>query len=467
MTNHHTFQTISALVQRQRLDFIAKGAPSAEQRIEIIDRLIGLLVDNADEIADAVSDDFGHRSIDFSRVTEVLSPLGTLKRVKPKIADWMKPELRSSEGGNAWVRYQPKGVIGIMATWNFPMNLAFKGLADTIAAGNRVLIKPSEFTPRSSELLARLIGGQFDPEQISVVNGGSEVSQAFCAQPFDHLLFTGATSVGRQVMRAAADNLVPVTLELGGKSPAIISRSADMRVAVAKILTGKAHNAGQICLSPDYVFIPEERMDDFVSIALDTLTPHFPTLLNNPDYTSIINARHYARLLQYIQQAREAGVEVTALNPANEDFSNQPHYKMPITLLRDPGDELQVMQDEIFGPILPFKPYKRIEDVIDYVNKRPRPLALYWFGNDEKEEELVLDRTTSGGVTINNVIRHIGVDTLPFGGIGASGMGAYHGREGFLTFSHAKAVFRPVEGPDIMCPPFTANRDAVRSLITP
>ncbi|AYC34075.1 coniferyl aldehyde dehydrogenase [Pseudomonas cavernae] len=457
---------IRAILDKQRSAFLEAGPSSAAQRIELIDRAIGLLVDHEQEIIDAVAADFGHRSKDFTRVTEVLSPLMTLKQTKAQLAEWMKPESRHTDRGEAWVQYQPLGVIGIVSPWNFPVNLAFGGLAGALAAGNRVMIKPSEFTPQTSELMARMIRSVFAEEEVAVITGGPEVGQAFASQPFDHLLFTGATSIGRHVMRAAAENLVPVTLELGGKSPTIISRSADFKTAVTKVITGKMHNAGQICLAPDYVFVPEEKVAEFVATAKAVLAGFFPSLKDNPDYTSVINARHFARLQGYLAEAREAGVELIELNPAGEDFADQAHHKIAPTLLNNPGDQLKVMQDEIFGPLLPIKPYQTITEVVSYINAHPRPLGLYYFGSDADEEAYVLSRTTSGGVTLNDVIKHVGVESLPFGGVGPSGMGAYHGHDGFRAFSHARAVFRPAEGPDLMRPPYVEQvRQIVGSLI--
>ncbi|MNH07746.1 Coniferyl aldehyde dehydrogenase [compost metagenome] len=255
---------------------------------------------------------------------------------------------------------------------------------------------------------------------------------------------------------------MPVTLELGGKSPTIISRSADLAAAVKKIITGKLHNAGQICLAPDYVFVAEEKVAEFISLAKAEVAKLYPTLKNNPDYTSVINARHFQRLQGYLSEARAAGVQVLELNPAQENFADQPHHKIVPTLLINPDDSLKVMQDEIFGPLLPIKPYSDIQEVVAYINSHPRPLGLYYFGNHAAEESFVLSRTTSGGVCVNDVLRHAGVETLPFGGVGASGMGAYHGFDGFRTFSHAKAVLRAADGPDLMRPPYT---DQVRQLV--
>ena len=321
------------------------------------------------------------------------------------------------------------------------MNLTFTPLAGILAAGNRCMIKPSEYTPATSALMAELFPTVFDATEICVVTGGPQVGADFSGLPFDHLLFTGATSVARHVMRAASDNLVPVTLELGGKSPVVVSRSADMQKTADSIMTGKMLNAGQICLAPDYVFVPEERMDEFVSSAERSVKRMYPTLLDNPDYTSVINQRHYERLNGYIEEAKAKGAKVVEINPAGEDFRQQPHHKIAPTLVVDPDDSLSVMQDEIFGPVLPLKGYGKVDETIDYVNDHARPLGLYYFGADDAEEKEVLTRTTSGGVTVNDVVMHVAQEDLPFGGVGPSGMGSYHGLDGFRTFSHAKAVF--------------------------
>jgi len=303
------------------------------------------------------------------------------------------------------------------------------------------MIKPSEFTPATSELMARMLRSAYDETEVAVVTGGPAVGEAFSRQPFDHLLFTGATSIAYHVMRAAAENLVPLTLELGGKSPVIISKTAKMDETAAKIMTGKTLNAGQICLAPDYVFVPESRVDEFVTAATKSVTMMFPTMKDNPDYTSIINRRHYDRINSYVDDAKNKGAKLVEINPANEDFSQQQAHKIPPTLVLNPTDDMKVMQDEIFGPVLPVKTYKHLDEVLGYVNAHDRPLGLYYFGDDAAEERTVLDRTTSGGVTVNDVIMHVSMEDLPFGGVGPSGMGSYHGLDGFRTFSHAKAVY--------------------------
>ena len=303
------------------------------------------------------------------------------------------------------------------------------------------MIKPSEYTPETSKAMAEAIAEEFDVEEIAVIQGGPQTGSAFSSLAFDHLLFTGATSIAKHVLSAASENLVPVTLELGGKSPVIIGKSADIDSVAGAIMAGKTMNAGQICLAPDYVFVPKEQMKDFVDSSKKAVGKMFPTLLDNPDYTSVINERHFERINGYIEEAKQKGVEVVEINPADEDFRQQPHNKIPPTLVIDPPEELQIMQDEIFGPVMPVKSYEQVEETISYVNERPRPLGLYYFGSDTNEESDVLNRTTSGGVTVNDVVMHVAQEDLPFGGVGPSGMGSYHGEDGFKRFSHAKAVY--------------------------
>ncbi len=437
-----------ALLERQRQAWLSEGDVSAATRRDRLERAVDVLKTHQQRLVDAMSADFGHRSEHQSLFTDVAGSIGPLRHAQKHLERWMRPEKRKVGpfplnllGARARVEYQPLGVVGVISPWNFPVNLTFTPLAGILAAGNRALIKPSEYTPATSEAMAEVIAGAFDKTEIAVVTGGARTGGDFSSLPFDHLLFTGATSVARHVMRAASEHLVPVTLELGGKSPVVVGRSADLDKTTGSIMTGKMLNAGQICLAPDYVFVPRERMDAFVSSTERSVARMYPTLLDNPDYTSIINQRHFERLSGYVEEARSGGARVVEVNPAGEDFRQQPHHKMPPTLILDPDDGLAVMQDEIFGPILPVKGYDRLDEVIDYVNGRPRPLGLYYFGSDGAEERQVLTRTTSGGVTVNDVIMHVAQEDLPFGGVGASGMGAYHGFDGFRTFSHARAVF--------------------------
>jgi coniferyl-aldehyde dehydrogenase len=455
---------MQTLLDRQKAANIAEGPPSLALRIDRLNRAIAILVDNQAALIEALNEDFGSRSRDASLLTDIVGTLAPLKAARASVAKWMRPERRKAEfpfnvmGAKSELRFMPKGVVGVISPWNFPVNLTFAPLGGILAAGNRVLIKPSEYTPATSELMKTLIAKSFDELEMAVFPGGPEIGTAFAHLAFDHLLFTGGTSIGRHVMRAASENLVPVTLELGGKSPAILGRGADLSKAAARIMTGKTLNAGQICLAPDYVLAPHASVDQFVTEARTAVTGMFPTLRDNPDYTAIISTRHHERLTAMVADAKAKGAEVVELNPAGEDFSQQEHRKIPPTLVLEPTDDMLVMQDEIFGPILPVKSYAGIDEAIAYVNGNDRPLGLYYFGDDAGERERVLERTMSGGVTVNDVIYHIAQEDLPFGGIGPSGMGAYHGREGFLEFSHRRSVYRQT-GNDlvgkIMRPPFT------------
>ncbi|WP_035036631.1 coniferyl aldehyde dehydrogenase [Caulobacter sp. AP07] len=440
------------VLERQKAAHLRHGAPTAERRIEWLDRCIGLLVDHQVEIADALNADFGARSKDATGLTDIAGSIGPLKYAKENLARWMRPEKRKTTpailglfGAKAEVQYQPKGVVGVISPWNFPVNLTFAPLAGVLAAGNRAMIKPSEFTPVTSELMKAMFAKAFTEEEIAVVTGGPDVGQAFTSLPFDHLIFTGATSVARHVMRAAAENLVPVTLELGGKSPVILSRGVDMATAAARIMNGKTLNAGQICLAPDYVLAPADQIDAFVAEAKAAVGRTFPTLKDNPDYTAVVAQRHYDRIKGHVDDARAKGATIVEINPAGEGLSQQEHRKIAPTLILNPTDDMTVMQDEIFGPVLPVKTYQEVEEAVDYINAHDRPLGLYWFGTDTAERDMVLTRTTSGGVTVNDVVFHVAQEDLPFGGVGPAGMGSYHGRDGFMEFSHKKAVFHQLK----------------------
>jgi coniferyl-aldehyde dehydrogenase len=453
-----------ALLDRQKAAHLRDGIPSAAKRIEWLDKSIDLLVTHGAALNDAMCADFGHRSKDQSNLTDIAGSIGALKFAKANLAKWMRPEKRKVEfplgllGSKAELHFQPKGVIGVISPWNFPVNLTFTPLAGVFAAGNRCMIKPSEFTEATSELMKTLIAKYYSPEECVVVTGGPDIGAEFTRLPFDHILFTGATSIAHHVMRAAAENLVPLTLELGGKSPVILGRSADMQKAANRIMAGKTLNAGQICLAPDYAFVPKEKTQDFIGAATRAVeTMYASGLKDNDDYTSVINQRHYDRIMGYVEDARAKGAQVVEINPKAENFAQQPHHKIPPHIIVDPTDDMKVMQDEIFGPILPVKSYGDAKDAVAYINAHPRPLGLYYFGEDEAEKELVLNNTTSGGVTVNDVIFHVAQEDLPFGGVGPSGMGAYHGREGFYEFSHKKAVYTQT-GNEIlvmMRPPYT------------
>ena len=446
--NTDTEEKMLELLRLQRESYLAEGEVSAETRIDRLDRTIDVLVANAERISDAMNSDFGCRPRQVNLMTDVTGSLENLKHAKKHLRKWMKAEKRPSMfplgllGGRSSIQYQPKGVVGVIAPWNFPLGMVFEPLAGAIAAGNRAMIKPSEFTPATSALIEEMVSKTFDPEEIAVVTGGPEVGQAFSSLAFDHMVFTGATSVARHIMAAASKNLVPVTLELGGKSPTIISETADLREAIERTMVGKMLNAGQVCIAPDYVMLPEGKLNEAVAIAKDVIAEMYPTLLENEQYTAMLNNRHFQRMQKNIDDATERGAEVVAINPANEDFSVNPTQKIPPTLILNPDDEALCMQDEIFGPLLPLKTYSKFEDAIAYINARPRPLAAYYFGKDGAEEHRFLTGTTSGGACVNDVMFHMLQKDLPFGGVGPSGMGSYHGIEGFKAFSHAKSVYK-------------------------
>jgi coniferyl-aldehyde dehydrogenase len=345
-------------------------------------------------------------------------------------------------GARAFVQYQPKGVVGIMTPWNVPVNMIFSPLADVLGAGNRAMIKPSEFTPHTAELMQRLFAQYFEESEICVITGGPETGAAFSAMKFDHLIFTGATSIGRLVMKAAADNMVPVTLELGGKSPVIISPRCDINTVAETLISGKAMNSGQLCVSPDYCFVPQGKLEAFIKRCRDVITGQYPAIQGNPDFTACINERHFDRVKAYIDEARERGTRVVPLCADGEAFSERDAHKIALHLIVDPDDDLACMQDEIFGAVLNVKTYDDLDQALAFINARERPLALYYFGDDAAEQQRVLSETISGGVSINNVAMHVACDDLPFGGIGHSGTGNYRGFDGFRTFSHARAVYK-------------------------
>ncbi|MCL6282468.1 coniferyl aldehyde dehydrogenase [Ruegeria sp. 2012CJ41-6] len=440
---------LATVLEKQKAAQRKEGLPSLEVRADRISRAIDVLLSNQTAFQDALISDFGHRSRDLTDFADVAASVKELRHSRKHMKSWSRPSRRSLEfplgliGASGKVQFQPKGVVGIMSPWNFPINLTFAPLAGVLAAGNRAMIKPSEFTPATSELMAKTIAEQFDEDEIYVITGEADVAAAFSSLPFDHLVFTGSTAVGRHVMRAAAANLVPLTLELGGKSPVIVGDSADITKAATGIMHGKTFNAGQVCISPDYVLLKEEQKGSFVEAAQAAVTKMFPEgLKDNDDYTSVLGQRHFDRMRNHVEDARTKGAEIIELNPKNEDFSQQQHHKLPPTLVMGVNDDMTIMQEEIFGPLLPVRYTSGTEDAVGYVNANPRPLALYFFGSSSQEESYVMDNTISGGVTLGDTIMHIAQENLPFGGVGPSGMGHYHGKDGFLEFSHHKAIYK-------------------------
>jgi coniferyl-aldehyde dehydrogenase len=430
-------------------------------RADRLRRLRTMLKANRTQIADAINSDFGNRSRHETDLLELFPSLAGLAHALSHGKRWMKPQRRSTAfwftPARSQVLPQPLGVIGIVTPWNYPLFLTVGPLTAAFAAGNRAMVKLSEFTPCFGGLFADLILQNFAAEELVIINGDAQVAQDFCALPFDHLLFTGSTNVGHHVMRAASENLTPVTLELGGKSPAIIGPGAHFEHAVTRILTGKLLNAGQTCIAPDYALLPAGQEQRFISIARDIVRRGYPELNRAPssarDFTTIISPRHFGRLQQLIQDACAAGAQVFPLSDAPPDPGCR---LMPPVVLTGTPEQAQVMQEEIFGPVLPLVPYHDLQDAIGYVNARPRPLALYIFDSDPSRIGQVLQGTVAGGVTVNDTILHIAQDDLPFGGVGPSGMGAYHGRAGFETFSHMKPVFHQsrFNGMALLQPPY-------------
>ena len=440
----------------------------AALRRDRLTRLGKLVVDHADAFADAIAQDFGTRSRTETKLLEIMPSLSAVKLARKKVARWMKPERRrvdmTFQPAKAWVRYEPLGVVGIISPWNYPLQLAVSPMVDALAAGNRVMIKPSELTPAFSELFRRLVAERFDETEAAVVTGGVEVGQDFATLPFDHLLFTGSTAIGRKVYQAAAANLTPVTLELGGKSPAIVCPDYPLDKAARSIAFGKFLNAGQTCIAPDYVLVPKGKEQAFAEAVLEGARHSYPVLGGNDDYTAIISDRHRRRLADAVEAARAAGAAVLT----HEDESGQGEGKIAPTVVLGASEDVLLLKEEIFGPVLPVLPYETLDEAVRFVGARDRPLALYCFSSSRTEHERVLDATISGGVTLNGTLLHCGLDSLPFGGVGASGIGAYHGVEGFKRFSHARGVFKvgPVNMFERLGPPWGKAAAFVGKMLT-
>ena len=429
--------------EAQRAAFRRKMPGYAERR-EALRSLEQALLKHKDEIVAAISDDFGGRAAEETLALELFPTLAEIRHAISHLQGWMKPR-RAPVAWQFWparakVLHQPLGVVGILSAWNYPLFLSYAPLANALAAGNHVMLKPSEFAPRTAELLRSMAADLFSPDYVTVVLGEAETGGEFSHLPFDHLLYTGSGRVGKLVMRAAAENLTPVTLELGGKSPAIIHPDYPLRRAAERILAGKLYNAGQTCVAPDYVLVPSSRRAEFVELAREITTRMYPRLTKNADYTRIINVRHYQRLAALLLDAERKGASVIRMSPSDEEC-DETNRVFPPVLITDVNEEMAVMQEEIFGPVLPVVPYETPDEAIEYVNARPHPLAFYYFDENSGRVQRVLEKTLAGGVTVNDCIFHVGQCTLPFGGAGPSGMGRYHGFDGFETFSKKKGVF--------------------------
>lgn len=451
-------QSLQQLLDQQKLAYQRYPMPTAKERIERLARLKKVLIKHQDQLAEAIHQDYGNRSITETKIGELLTCIEHVKYYSKHLTQWMKPSKRHvsliHQPAKAWVQYQPLGVIGIITPWNYPLLLSIGPLICALAAGNHAMIKISSASMHFGQVLKSILSEAFPQELVAVVNGGGAISDTFSRLAFDKIIFTGSTNVGKTVMAAAAENLVPVILELGGKSPAIVHPSSDLKDVAQRIAFGKLWNAGQTCVAPDYMFLPKGKIDEFVAAYSQIVTGMYPNLRDNPDYTSIINDKQYQRIQGYLEDAREHGARCIEINPVHEDLSLS--RKIAPTVLTGVNVQMHIMQEEIFGPILPIIEYEQIDDVIDFINQRPRPLALYYFDFDHARADYVAQRTHSGHFGQNAVLTHVAQDDLPFGGVGASGMGKYHGPEGFFSLSHERSVMSipKLFGLKFIIPPF-------------
>ncbi|MEU9410209.1 aldehyde dehydrogenase family protein [Streptomyces sp. NPDC048281] len=433
------------LLDAQRAAFLAEGPPDLDVRLDRIDRLVACVLEHADELCAALDADFGSRPLLANLVSDVVGAVPALHEVRANLAEWMRDEELpgSAEAGTpAFVQIRPKGVVGVIGPWNFPVTLVVQPAIEALAAGNRVMIKVSEVTERTAEVLARAVASRLTPEEVTVVRGGVATAAAFSALPFDHLIFTGSPAVGARVAEAAGRNLVPVTLELGGKNPVVLGSDADLALAAERVGGMRLMNGGQICLCPDYVFVPRERTDAFLAHYEDAVRAHFPTWLDHPDVVSVVDDRNFDRVTGLVADAAAKGARVRTIVPPEEAdrLPSRKGRRIAPTVLLDVTEDMAIASEEIFGPVLAVYPYDELDEVVTYVNTRPSPLAAYFFGSDGPEFREFVRRTASGGVSRNDLAVHWGVPGAPSGGIGRSGMGAYHGKTGFLTFSHRRTV---------------------------
>ncbi|WP_163768937.1 coniferyl aldehyde dehydrogenase [Mycolicibacterium parafortuitum] len=464
MTQTVTAQPMSELLDCQRASFLADGPPDVALRRNRIDRLLALVLDNADAFVDAMAEDFGTRPRAATLFTEIMGMISVIEHTRSHVRQWMKPARLMRPAGRLGLRAEvhpcPLGVVGIIGPWNFPLNLVILPAAAAFAAGNRVMIKMSEVTPRTAALMAELAPRYFDPAELTVMTGDAQVGAAFAALPFDHLFFTGSPTVGALVGQAAATNLVPVTLELGGKNPVVVAPDADIRRAATRIAQGRMINGGQVCVCPDYVFVPAKHAELFVATVRDAWRAMFPAIVANDDYCSSVNEANFDRVVGLVEDAHAKGARVETVSPPGETLPDRDTRKIAPTLVRDVDDSMRLADEETFGPVLTIRTYERLAEVVDYVNARPAPLVAYWFGPDTADFRSFVARTRSGGVARNDFAAQMIPSAAPFGGVGRSGMGAYHGKAGFDAFSH----YRTVVGSDLpftitgrAAPPFTPS----------
>ena len=426
----------------QKGAYLRHPLATAAERIERLARLKRVLVKYQDQFADAINRDYGNRSVAETKIGELLTCLEQIKYYSKHIPKWMKPSKRCiallHQPAKGWVEYQPLGVIGIIAPWNYPLLLSMGPLICALAAGNHAMIKISSASAHFGRVLEMALAEAFPQDLVAVVNGGGAISDAFCHLAFDKIIFTGSTAVGKTIMQAASENLVPVILELGGKSPVLVHPSINIKDVAQRIAAGKLWNAGQTCVAPDYMFLPKGKTEAFIEHFTAYVNKMYPKFAGNPDYTAIINEKQYTRLQRYLEDARSKGADIIEISSKNEHLDSA--RKIAPTLLKNVSTDMLIMQEEIFGPLLPILEYDQIDDVIDFINSRPRPLALYYFDFNRARANYVAQRTHSGHFGLNTVLTHVAQDDLPFGGVGASGMGKYHGPEGFFSLSHERSV---------------------------
>ena len=442
-----SYEAMNESLQILKMRYLKGNYPNYDERISRLKKLVELVKDNSELLTTAIEKDFGTRHKQISLIADINSTMQFANHAIKNLSKWIKPSKKSPNfplnliGAKASVEYQPFGVVGIISPWNFPVNLSIGPLVDIFAAGNGAMIKLSEFVPNTSELLAELISNKFSVDEVIVVNGNMQTSVDFTKLEFDHLIYTGSSDIAKKVSAAAATNLVPLTLELGGKSPVVVGENTNIDKIVSRVMFGKLFNSGQICVSPDYLLMPDKKVDSFVEGAKNFIQEKFPTIKNNPDYTSLIHRSHFERVQSYIDDARQKGAKIIEVNPANEDLSQQEHNKIPPTIILNPTEDMEIMKNEIFGPVLPIKTYFSFAESISYINNKSKPLALYYFGDDKNEIENLKNSTSSGSFVVNDTIFQTAQYNIPFGGVGTSGSGSYRGHPGFLNFSHKRSIY--------------------------
>lgn len=454
------FSVLGKTFRRQQIAFSDNPYLEYQDRIRDLKNLKKALLEGEAEILEALMKDFGNRSEIDTKIGDVLTTILSINYITKHLKAWMKPSKRHVgllfQPAQASVEYQPLGVVGIIVPWNYPIFLSMVPLATAIAAGNRAMIKMSEYTPETNKVLSRLLSKVFKHHQVAIVEGDAFIAEEFSNLPFNHIFFTGSTSVGKKVMQAASKNLVPVTLELGGKSPCIVDSKISLSMVVERLILGKTLNSGQTCVAPDYILCPRNRIDELVAEFRKRYGALYPDFENNKDVTSIINERQFQRLRSYLSEAGKNNAKVMPLAEASEAFIHSTR-KIPLTLVVDAKEHSTLLQEEIFGPILPIIAYDSEFDAINYINCRDRPLALYIYSFDKRFQTLVTRNTHSGGVAINDAAFQVAMEDLPFGGVGPSGMGSCHGKEGFITFSHAKSILKrgKVSFGSLLFPPYS------------